>query len=144
MPEDKAGFVVSPHSLPNPKQHMVQPDRWLPMIAVIHIKTYLQRPVQILSRFYYGGISYFFMAAHLQIKQRLITAYMFIFLLWFCTHMYVPLSICKCVQLRVNCLSSLCFYSWLIVCVCECECVRKKNRAREEKCQQCVSVWSIW
>lgn len=57
MPEDKAGFVVSPHSLPNPKQHMVQPDRWLPMITVIHIKTYLE--VQILSGFSNREMSYF-------------------------------------------------------------------------------------
>lgn len=50
MPEDKAGFVLSPHSIPTPKQHMVLPDRWLPATAIVLIKAYLQWHVQISPR----------------------------------------------------------------------------------------------
>lgn len=66
--------------------------------------------------------------------------------------MDLPLSICKCVQLCVNCflLSLLlpmthCLCIYVCVNVCLCVCVWKKNMVRGERCQPCVlSLWSIW
>lgn len=132
MPEDKAGFVVSPHALPtqsNIWSSLIDGCQWSLSCSYI-----FREESGGFYHFYPAGISYFLCLFVCDSKHNdyLQVHHAHLFCCVSEAHTDLPLFICKCVQLCVNFLSSLCFYSWLIVCVCVCVYVKEKHGERRE------------
>lgn len=130
MPEDKAGFVVSPLSLPtqsNIWSSLIDGCQWSLSFILRHIHSGECRFFHIC--FDYSGmqISYFFISAHLQNKQCLIMSILFIFF-YASAHTFIRLflfvSVCSCVWA----VSPLCLFMSHCLCVSVCE--RKTGRER--------------